>query len=69
MYDVIFLNKLSGKLQRFCFVCFALAIREWTCLEYQSIYLEYKRQIQQNANNVGAEKNKGFMCLNILKEK
>lgn len=48
MHDVILLiNKLSRKPSRFCCVCFALATREWTCLEYQSIYLEYERQIQQ----------------------
>lgn len=58
MYNVILLNKLSGKLKRFCFVCFVLATRALAYFKYQSIYLEYESQIQQKPNNVGAEKKK-----------
>lgn len=42
-----FVNKQAVQKTIKSLLCFALATREWTCLEYQSIYLEYERQIQQ----------------------
>lgn len=58
-----FVNKQAVQKTIKSLLCFALATREWTCLEYQSIYLEYERQIQQKTML-----EQGLICWNLLKE-
>lgn len=66
MDNVILLNKLSEKLSNlFCLFC---GSHKRVDLFRIRKYLEYESQIQQKSNNVGAEKNKGFTCLTILKK-